>query len=339
MKILLATGIYPPQIGGPATQAKMLFERLRRRGIAVRVENFGDIGNWWRGWRHLIFFFRVWRRADKFDIIYGFDLMSVGLPCALIKLMKPKKKFIVRLGGDYGWEKAVQKSGYDNTLKQYYRDKRFGFSEKVVFLITNFVLRKADLVVFNASILRDVYVRYRGVEESKTVIVGNFRPVIDPSYQLASLEKKEIKLLFAGRIVAVKNLIRLIDAFALLKKESFLKRVVLEVVGDGPDKEKVLDHIAKSGAKDQVIFIPRMEHGRLLGKIYESDIAVLVSLTEIDSNFALEVLALQKPIVLTKQSESCYVGDKNALIYYVDPFNVSDIVDKIKVAIKDHVRI
>ena len=42
MKILLATGIFPPQIGGPATYAKLLSDELPRRGIDVEVASFSD---------------------------------------------------------------------------------------------------------------------------------------------------------------------------------------------------------------------------------------------------------------------------------------------------------
>ncbi len=37
MRILIATGIYPPDIGGPATYSKLLFDELPKKGMEVEV--------------------------------------------------------------------------------------------------------------------------------------------------------------------------------------------------------------------------------------------------------------------------------------------------------------
>ena len=44
MKILIATGIYPPDIGGPATYSKLLKEELSKRGLKVDILTYGPAG-------------------------------------------------------------------------------------------------------------------------------------------------------------------------------------------------------------------------------------------------------------------------------------------------------
>ena len=41
MKILVATGIYPPDIGGPATQIEYLASDLAKAGLTVTVLTYG----------------------------------------------------------------------------------------------------------------------------------------------------------------------------------------------------------------------------------------------------------------------------------------------------------
>ena len=42
MRILIATGIYPPDIGGPATYTKELAEELPKRGVSVQIITYGN---------------------------------------------------------------------------------------------------------------------------------------------------------------------------------------------------------------------------------------------------------------------------------------------------------
>lgn len=203
MKILIATGIFPPDIGGPAIYTKALYEELPKVGCEVRIITYSDnkipqpqVYKISRRnnilLRYFKYFWQVWKLRKWADIIYTFDLISAGLPCALVKLFKPKTKLIVRLGGDYQWETALQKGLYNNILEQYYLDKKFNLFERLVYFINNFVLSMADCIIFNACILRDIYVKYRNIKKEKAVIIRNISPEID----YIPKEQKKIMLIF-----------------------------------------------------------------------------------------------------------------------------------------------
>jgi hypothetical protein len=59
MKILIATGIYPPKIGGPAQYALNLKNEFEKMGHGVRVKTYGIEGKLPTGFRHLFFFFKI----------------------------------------------------------------------------------------------------------------------------------------------------------------------------------------------------------------------------------------------------------------------------------------
>ncbi|MFA6095681.1 MAG: hypothetical protein WC767_02460 [Candidatus Paceibacterota bacterium] len=95
MRILIATGIYFPQIGGPATYSKLLYDELPKRGFEVEVANFGDhIDKPW-GVRHLAYLFSLFGKAADADIIYAQDPVSVGLPALFVSQMR-RKRFVLR---------------------------------------------------------------------------------------------------------------------------------------------------------------------------------------------------------------------------------------------------
>ncbi len=347
MKILICTGIYPPDIGGPATQAKVLFEELPKYQCQAKVVTYGDpaTGGLESGsifyisrrqnilFRYLKYFWKVFCLSKEADIIYAFDLISVGLPCAVAKILRPRAKLFVRLGGDYQWERATQTREYAKTLEQYYIDSKFSPSEKLIYFITNFVIGRASRIIFNARLLKDIYVKYRGLSEDQTAVIGNIKQDIIIKTKPAT--KDYINILFAGRLIAARNLKNLIGAFALINKNVFPKKIELEIIGNGPEKNGLEAEIGSLGMGDGVKIFPQLGRDELLEKINNSDLVALVSLTEINSNFMMEALSLGKVVILTEKSEPCYVGYKNALIYYVNPFDKLDIAEKVELALGD----
>lgn len=341
MKILIATGIFPPDIGGPATYAEALYEELPKVGCEVRIITYSDnkisqpqvykINR--RNnilLRYFKYFWQVWKLSRWADVIYTFDLISAGLPCALVKLFKPKTKLIVRLGGDYQWEMALQKGLYNNILEQYYIEKRFNLFERLIYFINNFVLTMTDYIIFNAYILYDIYAKHRNIKKEKAVIIRNISPEID--YMPQEQKKDYVNILFAGRLIACRNLPILIESFANIKN-NWPKKVILEIIGEGDEREKIINLIKEKKLEDKVKILPKLNRNELLNKIANSDIISLVSLTEVNSNFISEALALNRPVILTKISEPHYMGDKRDSVYYIDPLNTQDITDKIELAL------
>jgi len=349
MKILIATGLFPPDIGGPAIHSATMAEELTGRGHQVKIIIYRDEDLLERDghsrftiykvskkgnllFRYPRYFRQIYKLADWADIIYAYDLTSVGLPCAIVRLLNHRAKLIIRLGGDIQWENALQRGDYFDTLEQYYLDKKFSLGERIFYLLTNFVLARADQIIFNAHILRDIYIKHRKIDKNKTTVIKNIKPLIDNSYQPRS-QKDYVNILFIGRLVAFKNLLNLIRAFADLKSD-WPKKVTLEIGGQGPEKEKLENYVRGEKMADKVKILPKLSHQEVIKKIQQSDIIAVISLTEVNAHFAAEALTLNKPIILTKESESYYCGDKNDLIYYVNPFDLTEITKTIELCLR-----
>jgi glycosyltransferase involved in cell wall biosynthesis len=114
-KLLLATGIYPPDIGGPATYSKLLYEKLPAQGIAVWVLSFGSVRRYPKAIRHVLYMWKLLWLSRGVDCIYAQDTISVGLPAAIVSKIT-RKKLLLKIVGDYAWEQGVQRFGVTDRL-------------------------------------------------------------------------------------------------------------------------------------------------------------------------------------------------------------------------------
>jgi hypothetical protein len=105
--ILITTGIFAPDIGGPASYAKALATRLSSQGVAVTVVAYSSVARhgddaalpfrvrrvWTKlpwGLRHALFFLRVVFAARRSDGILTLNAVSAGVPAACVSWLGMK---------------------------------------------------------------------------------------------------------------------------------------------------------------------------------------------------------------------------------------------------------
>ena len=120
LNILVATPLYPPQLGGPALYAKHLGGEFGQVGQKVRIVSFGHFLRYPGGLRHLLYFFALLRHAPRSDIIFALDYTSVGFPAAMASLFL-RKTLVIRVEGDSLWESFVERTRQDITLPEFYK--------------------------------------------------------------------------------------------------------------------------------------------------------------------------------------------------------------------------
>ena len=129
-------------------------------------------------------------------------------------------------------------------------------------------------------------------------------------------------VLFVGRLVALKNLARLIEAFGKLKDEN----AVLVIVGDG-DEEKKLKELS-SEIKKEVIFTGHLEGDNLYAWYNVSDVFCLLSYQEAFGAVTNEALLAGNFVVISEKAGSaCLVTNDNGEI--VNPYDVWNITNAI----------
>lgn len=315
MKIVFATPIYPPEIGGPAIYSQKLKEGLERKGHEINIVSYRGLRAYPQPLRIFVYFLRLLKSAKGCDLIYSFNLISCGLPaCCVSKIAR--KKFFLRIGGDFLWERAVEAGHTKKSLREYYKDPKT-LKEKLWIWLMGKVFGQTDRIIFTSYFQRDIYLKFFKIDQEKAMIIQNPFPETKP--ESGQMPVTNYQLLYAGRLLKLKNLDFLIRVFHKILSRTG-KNITLKIIGEGPE-------IKNLKAGKNVIFSPAVSQHDLWEEIQQSYLCVLPSLTEITPNFALECLKLQKPILLTKETEY-YETLKNDLIF-IDPQNETDLEDKI----------
>jgi len=301
MKILIATGIYPPDVGGPATYSKLLNDELPKRGFTVEVLSFGEVRHLPKVMRHISYFLKVLRKGRSTDIIYAQDPVSVGLPVCLASFLL-RKKFILKVVGDYAWEQfQVQKA---KTIKQdklitpdEFQNMPFDWLTELRRAIERGVARRAEKVIVPSKYLKTIIKKWGVKEEKITVIYNAFTPVAIPEGKDELRSKLGFKgpvLFSSGRFVPWKGFKALIE---IMKDMPEYK---LFIAGDGPEAWALKTTIANYSLQERVVLLGSLRQDKLFEYIKAADVFVLNTGYEGLSHQLLEVMSIGTPIVTTK---------------------------------------
>src|SRR3989344_7174529 len=135
MKILIATGIYPPSIGGPAQYAKNLHDAFVHHKHDVRISVFGDFLRYPWGIRHGMFFFYVIPDVFWADYVCVLDPFLAGVVAILGKIFG--RKVVFRTGGDLLWEFYAERTKEKVLFRDFYKTRidKLSLKEKVTFYL------------------------------------------------------------------------------------------------------------------------------------------------------------------------------------------------------------
>jgi len=342
MKVIIATGIFPPDIGGPAIYVEKLAQELENKGINVKVITYSDNGinsNYQRSYnfpvvrisrnyplliRYFLYFWNLLKIAKDADIIYAQDLFSSGLPAVLVKKIL-RKKLVIRLGGDFLCEKAITKRWFKGSLSTYYKQPK-NILEKLFLKIAQYGLKRTDIIVFSTSWQKNIYLENYKISQDKIRIIENPFPDVKNQKTKKITETVNNKIIFAGRLIKLKNIDFLINAFSQVIIE--YPDLKLEIIGNGPEKKHLKRLVRKLNLKNNVNFEKGLPSKKLTEKIRKCFLVIIPSLFEISPNLVLECIKLRKPVLLTKET-GFYQKFKNKLIF-IDPFDQKDLENKIK---------
>lgn len=301
IQLLVATGLYPPEIGGPATYCKMLEENLPAHNFVLTIIPFSSVRHLPKVLRHIVFFWRLLRASKGKDAIFALDPVSVGLPSLLVcKILR--KPFLLRVAGDYAWEQGQLRFKVTDRLEVFYK-KRFSYGIRVSMLsyIESFVTRRAKMVIIPSAYWEKVLAHW-GVTQSKVhVVYSGLLPLPSVSSKesaRAELGYTGIVLVSAGRLVPNKGFIKLLNVFAELAE--IRPATTLVIVGDGPQENELKNHVTSLGLDTKVTFTGKLDKTALGTVIKASDIFVLNTDHEGFSHQLLEVMDIGTPVVTTK---------------------------------------
>ncbi len=332
LHVLIATPMLPPDIGGPGVYAERLASEFERRGHAVSVLSYTSRAPSRTGnrisislgsslpMRQIRYAWAAWRLLGRSDIAIALDPVAVGWPLAMACLLR-RKAFLLRVEGDSLWERYVERTGDERTLRQFFQDlPRLSLSrrERAWRRAALRVFPKATRIVFSSTWRREIFKLAYPLrpEQSSLVAPAWPRPAAGP-------QERDRTLVFAGRFVTVKNIPRLIRAFLAATGPEWR----LELIGDGPERQNLESRILNLELSDRIVIRPPLPHDELRRRIASAHAFVLPSFSDVSPNVILDCIAAGTPFLLTRETGFYETLQDTGL--FVDPLDERDIAAKI----------
>lgn len=205
------------------------------------------------------------------------------------------------------------------------------------------VLKRADkLIAVSESTKRDILEFFPVIPESRIRVIHHG---FDASFFGQRLSQTELDaqlthyqlpttnyLLYVGALQPRKNLVRLIQAFEIMKKECSGAKLVL--AGEAAWlSQAILEAREKSQYRDDIMLTGRVSFEGLRALYQGAQAFVFPSLYEGFGIPVLEAFASEVPVLTAQNSSLTEVAGDGAL--YADALNVDDIADKMKALWQD----
>ncbi|MDD4271825.1 MAG: glycosyltransferase [Patescibacteria group bacterium] len=349
IKILIATGIYPPDFRGPATMLEALPKSLEKNGFSVKLITYSDIkttpeerGRIFRilrqgpgATRHLKYFLTMLKLSLEADFIYCTDTYSVGYFCYLIKKMIGKK-YIVRFAGDSAWETALRLGVTADYLIDFQKKTYTRPIEKLKARRAK-IMVKADKVIAVSKFLARVAALI-GVKEDRIKLIYNSIDFINENYDEDKIRRvrgqfgPEAKIIIsAGQLNPWKGFDGIIRGLSKIEKEMG-DNVHFLILGEGQEMENLKKLAHDLGVEAKVHFLGKIDHGEIMNYFRAGDLFILNSHYEGQSHTLLEVMKAGTPIIASniEANQEVIEDNKNGiLVKYNSAEEISSAVVRI----------
>jgi glycosyltransferase involved in cell wall biosynthesis len=333
VNLLVVSGIWPPDPGGPASHAPALAVFLRERGHAVEVVTTADRApeprdysvTWVSrglppGVRHAAVVRQVARHARRSDVVYATSMVRR----AALGSSVARRPLVVKLVSDEVFERQQREGRFAGTLDEFQRVS--GARVRFLRSTRNRALRSARRVLCPSSYLRDVALGW-GLDPERLSVLPNPAPVVPalPSRDALrdELELSGPTLAFAGRLGPQKSLDVALEAVAELPD------VTLVVAGDGPDRGALERRARELGVDGRARFLGSVPRDGVLRLFRAADASVLSSSWENLPHTVLEALAVGSPVIATSVGgvpEVVRDGENGLLVPVRDPHALAEAI-------------
>jgi len=299
VNVLVVSGIWPPDVGGPASHAPDVAAFLTARGHSVDVVTTAAAApaaepyrvHWVsralpKGAIHVRTGLEVARRARAADVVYTTGMFGRSAGGAFLA----RRPYVLKLTADPAFERARRRGMIGGNVDEFQR-AQIGLSVRTLRVARDLELRHAAHVFTPSAYLRELAIGW-GVEPGRVSVLPNPSPPLPP---LPPREELRVSfamtgptLAFAGRLTAQKSLEIAVAAIAAVEGVS------LVIAGDGDERPR-LERL--SG--ERVRFIGSQPRERVIELFAAADASILSSSWENFPHTVVEALAVGTPVIAT----------------------------------------
>ncbi len=326
MDILITVGIFPPDIGGPASFVPKIAKYLINKGHNVKIIclsdkehlTYKDDINVIRINRSSPIIFRwlktivkIYSNSKKSDLIF---VNGLGTETTIANLFI-RKKVIRKIVGDPVWERVYNKNLIDESFDDF-QENNHGLSISLQKMIRNWSINKSNLIITPSQHLKN-FIDKIGFD--KNIFVINNGVNIEQHNKVV-LENNIIQLLVISRLVSQKNIDLIIKAVKVMENEN----IILNIVGDGSEINNLKLLVKKYELDKKINFIGKIENTKLNEYLKDADIFIQASNYEGLPHSILEAMNFEIPILSTDVG-GCSVLLNKGERGYIIPMPVSEV--------------
>ena len=326
MDILITVGIFPPDIGGPASFVPKIAKYLINKGHNVKIIclsdkehlTYKDDINVIRINRSSPIIFRwlktivkIYSNSKKSDLIF---VNGLGTETTIANLFI-RKKVIRKIVGDPVWERVYNKNLIDESFDDF-QENNHGLSISLQKMIRNWSINKSNLIITPSQHLKN-FIDKIGFD--KNIFVINNGVNIEQHNKVV-LENNIIQLLVVSRLVSQKNIDSIIKAVKVMENEN----IILNIVGDGSEINNLKLLVKKYELDKKINFIGKIENTKLNEYLKNADIFIQASNYEGLPHSILEAMNFEIPILSTDVGGCSILLNKGERGYII-PMPVSEV--------------
>lgn len=206
----------------------------------------------------------VLKMKNVYDVVYVYQLSPVimAIPAIVYKLMYKKKIVLYCLDL---WPQSLISGGI----------KRNSIIYKIFLIISKYIYKKADIIQISSVLFEKYFKEELNIKKQLNYIpqYANDIFINTRNYESIKKDNDKINFMFAGNLGEMQSIETIIKAIKITR----CKNVVLHILGDGSNKDKLIQLVNKLDLNEKVIF-----HGRKpidsMPSYYQKADALIVSL-------------------------------------------------------------
>jgi glycosyltransferase involved in cell wall biosynthesis len=301
MRVLVVTGIWPPDVGGPASHAPEVAAFLADRGHQVEVVTTAAEApaparypvrfvsrRLPPGLRHAAVVALVASRARRADVVYATSMVGRAAAAALLA----GTPLVVKFASDPAYERARRRGLYDGSLDAF-QQSTLTPAARLMRRVRTLTARRAAHIVCSSDYFRAIVLTW-GIAPERVSVLPNTVPRYDDLPPRETLRERlgldGKTLAFAGRLTRQKALDVTLAAVAELDD------VRLLVAGTGEERARL-----EASAGAGVEFLGPLARREATELFAAADGAVMSSSWETGRPFsAIEALSVGTPVIATR---------------------------------------
>lgn len=326
--IVLCTGIFPPDIGGPASFIPILANELSNKGITVTVVTLSDNSyddfhlpykvirinrKIKKPLRNIIVIKEIVKAAKNSDLIFSNTLAFESAVAAKLS----NKKFIQKIVGDIAWERAHTSGRFKGNIEEY-QISHLNIKSQLTNWYRNFAVKASDLIITPSYYLKNIVSMWNYPHDNISVIYNavEFEEADD------SKPKDKYRILSVARLIPHKGIEAILQCLA---KVDFDYEYI--VIGDGPLKNTLEQSALALGINAS--FIGNISKRDVATWLASSNLFILNSSYEGLPHIVLEAMENSCPVIASNVGGTPEVVQDcmNGLLFEYN--NIDELLEKI----------